>query len=408
MARALGANIYWLGLDENEGGVHYPTHFRVSDGLETAAAMGWRVVRAHTLGISTGNALSFEPRLGVFNGSALDAADWAVAEAQRLGIKLFIPLTDNWRYYHGGKHDFTDWVGNPDETQFFSDAAAIAAFKTYIANRLNHVNAYTGRRTGDEPAIFCWETGNEFAAAPANWTQDIAAHIKALAPKHLVADGSNGVVDASLASPDVDIYSQHFYPASATGVVAAATRTSSSDKVFVNGEFGWNDGGVNIAAYLATVTATPAIAVSAFWSLFPHADTHGFVDHGDGFTVHVPGDDANMAAFNAAARASAAVMAGAPAPPLPMPPPPAITAITRARGYAATLAWRGAALATTYDVQVAAAAAGPWSDVCTACGSDFDTPIALPAKSAAVGAFLRCRGVNADGLAGGWSPPAAV
>ena len=226
--RSVGINMYWLGLDENVGGVHYPTQFRITDALETAAALGWTVVRAHTLGISTGNALSYEPALGVFNESALDAADWAIAEATRLGLKLQIPLTDNWRYYHGGKHDFTTWVGEPDETKFFTNSAAVAAFYDFVTHRLQHVNPYTGKKALEEPAIFCWESGNEFAAAPAAWTQALAAHIKSADPNHLVMDGSNGVVDSSLASPDVDAYSQHFYPANANALVAAAKRVAGS------------------------------------------------------------------------------------------------------------------------------------------------------------------------------------
>ena len=96
--RAGGINAYWLGLDENEGGVHYPTHFRVTDGLASIAGfLGPTLVRAHTLGISTGSALSFEPRLGVFNASALDAADFAIAEAERLGLRFIVPLTDNYK-----------------------------------------------------------------------------------------------------------------------------------------------------------------------------------------------------------------------------------------------------------------------------------------------------------------------
>src|SRR3982074_2072390 len=35
-----GANIYWLGLDENVGGITYPTHFRIDDALATARDMG--------------------------------------------------------------------------------------------------------------------------------------------------------------------------------------------------------------------------------------------------------------------------------------------------------------------------------------------------------------------------------
>ena len=42
---------------------------------------------------STGNPLSFEPALGVFNDSALDAADYAIHVAESVGIKLIVPLT---------------------------------------------------------------------------------------------------------------------------------------------------------------------------------------------------------------------------------------------------------------------------------------------------------------------------
>ena len=100
-----GANIYWLGLDENgPPGVAYPTPFRQADALGAAAQMGMQVVRSHSLGVSTGNRLSYEPTLGVFNESALEAADNAIAVAGKLGLKLVIPLTDNYHYYHGGKH----------------------------------------------------------------------------------------------------------------------------------------------------------------------------------------------------------------------------------------------------------------------------------------------------------------
>ena len=406
--RSVGANAYWLGLDENEGGVAYPTKFRISDGLATAAAMGWTVVRGHTLGISTGNPLSFEPSLNVFNDSALDAADWAISDAERLGLKLVIPLTDHWRYYHGGKHDFTDWVGEPDEAKFFTNPAAIAAFYAYISHRLNHTNPYTGRRASDEPSIMCWETGNEFAGAPASWTAAVATYIKSLAPQHLVMDGENGIVPDSLPSPSVDIYSQHWYPANGASVVAVAATVAAAGKVFINGEFGWT-GGVNASAYLDVVLADPAISATLYWSLFPHADTNGFVNHADGFTVHYPGDTPEMTAFVATARAHAASFAGLPAPPpLPTPPPPAITAITHARGCADTLAWRGAALAVTYDVQSAPAASGPWSSVCAGCGSDLETPIKLPGGLVAIGMYLRCRGENADGMPGGWSAAVIV
>jgi hypothetical protein len=406
--RSIGTNLYWLGLDENVGGVNYPTQFRITDGLETAAGLGFRIVRGHTLGVSTGNPLSFEPSFGVFNDSALLAADWAIAEATRLGLKLQIPLTDNWRYYHGGKHDFTTWVGEPDETKFFTNTAAIAAFYDYVQHRLLHVNPFTGLQAINETAIFCWESGNEFSKAPAAWTQALAEFIKKIDTNHLVMDGTNGIVDASLLSPSVDLYSQHFYPASASALVSAASRVAAQNKVFINGEFGWV--GVNTTAFLDTVVATQNVTASMFWSIFPHSDSHGFVNHSDGFTVHYPpGDNAIMSNFVKTARAHAATIMGQTSPlPFPQPPAPLITSITTASAYATSLAWRGAIFAITYDVQYSRSAAGPWKDVCSACGSDLDTPISLPSQIIPVGSYLRCRGVNEDGVTGTWSTPTKV
>ena len=62
--------------------------------------------------------------------------------------------------------------------------------------------------------------------------------------------------------------------------------TQAAHKVFFIGEFGWTNDAV--PAFLDAVLASSACG-ALFWSLFPHADTFGFVDHGDGFTLHWPG-----------------------------------------------------------------------------------------------------------------------
>lgn len=94
-----GCNMYWLGLDENEPPhtVNYPTHFRVDDAMVTAKNMGARVVRGHTLGVSTGNPKSYEQALNEWNSNASDHIDYAISRADKFGIKLIIPLTDNVR-----------------------------------------------------------------------------------------------------------------------------------------------------------------------------------------------------------------------------------------------------------------------------------------------------------------------
>jgi len=60
--------------------------------------MGATVVRAQTLGISTGNSLSVEPSLGEFNPAAFDTIDYSVYRAGQLGLRLNIPLTNYWNY----------------------------------------------------------------------------------------------------------------------------------------------------------------------------------------------------------------------------------------------------------------------------------------------------------------------
>ena len=69
------------------------------------------MVRAHTLGVSTGNEDSFQQEAGstTFNTAALDSVDYAVYQASLRGIRFIVPLTDNYNYYHGGYHDFTDY-----------------------------------------------------------------------------------------------------------------------------------------------------------------------------------------------------------------------------------------------------------------------------------------------------------
>ena len=403
--RFSGANLYWLGLDENEDGVAYPTPFRVTDGLTTVAGLlPGTTIRAHTVGISTGNPKSFEPALGVFNHTALDAADWAIAEAERLGLRILVPLTDNWRYFHGGKHDFTTWCGSSDENAFYTLPCAIAAFKAYIAARLAHVNPYTGRAARDEPAVAAWETGNELGSATTAWTCAIADYIKSLDPNHLVMDGD------LLASPDtpqhlaqctaVDIFQQHFYPPNAALLEQQAAQVAAAGRVYIAGEYGWTSG--SDFPYNATMLACQGsenCSGTCAWSFFPHADTFGFVQHGDGFTFHYPGDSPPMARFVAALCASGAAMAGAGAPaPLPAPLTPAVTAAQGGR-----LSWRGAALAATYQVQTAPTASGPWQDS-GGTPADDSAPWAVPG-GLPTGAWVRLRGVGEEGLTGPWSSP---
>jgi mannan endo-1,4-beta-mannosidase len=241
--KAVGANIYWLGLDENvtppEGEPYYaplkasyPSKGRITEAMATIQAMGGTAIRAHTLGVSTGNPLSVMPTLGEINEEAFGAIDWAVYQARQYGLRLLVPLTDNFDYYHGGKYNFLRWNGinltgqdstNPAIQQFYTNETIVASFKDYIHKLVTHVNQYTNVSYADDPTIFAYETGNELCGpvwgdmnVPAAWVQEIGTYVKSLAPKKLFVDGTYGVNSEHLNIPEVDIFSDHYYPISLT------------------------------------------------------------------------------------------------------------------------------------------------------------------------------------------------
>lgn len=105
--KAVGPNVYWLGLDENvtppagepfyaPTKASYPTKERTTEVMATAQALGGTMIRAHTLGVSTGNPLSVWPEPRVVNEKAFDSIDWAIYQAGVYGIRLMVPLVDNY------------------------------------------------------------------------------------------------------------------------------------------------------------------------------------------------------------------------------------------------------------------------------------------------------------------------
>lgn len=371
--RFAGPNIYWLGLDENVGGVDYPTYFRIRDALQTARGMGATVVRAHTLGVSTGDPRSLEPTLDEFNDQAFATIDYAIAQAGRLGLRLIVPLTDNWNYYHGGRADFTSWCGVPADA-FYTDPCAIAAFKRYIDHLLTHVNPYTGKTYMADPTIMAWELGNELNGMPEAWIRDISAYLKERAPHQLVAAGQqSGINPATLTAPDVDIVDVHYYPPTADRISADAATVTKAGKVYIAGEFGSTSASSDL---LAPVAADQNVSGALFWSLFAHNDSYGYVPHNDGFTLHYPGDNAGMRARAQALVDFAVVMNpdGLSRPPRPRLGRPFLTSITK-RGGENVLAWRGTAIAAGYRVQRSTAGAdGPWTTISDHLVSDNETP----------------------------------
>jgi mannan endo-1,4-beta-mannosidase len=316
--RFTGANLYWLGLDDNirdsTGSPTYPTKYRIRNALQAAADAGMTVIRSHTLGISVGCGKCFEPSRGVFRAAALASADYAIAQAGSLGLKIVVPLTDQWRWYHGGESTFTGWRGYPNqpagsnaannpaqraaEAHFYTDPLVMADYKAYISRLLGHVNPYTGLKYKDDPTIMAWETGNEIWTANPSWTQEIARFIKHdIGARQLIADGTAATgmrtVNAAINGVDVDILGGHFYPIDTAWAATDAATAQRSNKAYVIGEYAWT----SVAAtdrLLSMVESTPSISGALLWTLLPYQENRLPEPHGDGYAFYSPATTPTM------------------------------------------------------------------------------------------------------------------
>ncbi|WP_123041513.1 glycoside hydrolase 5 family protein [Cohnella candidum] len=397
--RFAGPNIYWLGLDENVGGVDWPSEFRVLNALDTAAEMGATVIRSHTLGASCGHSKSIQPERGMFQEEALRRVDFAIHEAGMRGLRVIIPFVCNWHYYHGGRATYTGWHGLDDPNAFYTHPGVIEDFKRHIAVLLNRVNSYNGKRYKDDPVILAWELGNELNDAPVAWVAEIAGYIKSTDPRHLVAHGRQFKLDGDkLDVTKLDILDVHYYPADADELRRDAGRVAEADKVYMAGEFGWPEG--DLTSFLETAENTEAVAGTLFWSLFGHHDTCGYVQHFDGFSVHYPGNgvNADLAQRVSSLRAHAYRMTGREVPPLKIPEPPRIT---QAFG---TIAFRGVVGAAFYSVEKSITGAeGPWTIVYDRRPADHDMPWTDPTRAQTIRTWYRVKAINPAGIEGPYS-----
>ncbi len=400
--RFAGANMHWLGLDDS---TDYPSQFRINDGLDAAQAMGATVIRSHDLGISTGCPNCIEPALGVFNQTALAHDDYVINAAKARGIRLIIPLTDNWHYPAGGKHNFTDWRGIADENQFYYNVLVISDFETYIKTLLDHVNTYTGVAYKDDPTIMAWETGNELQP-PTTWTQTISAYIKSIDPNHLVIDGKAGIDPNAASLTNVDIVSDHYYPKSLADLKNDAAFAIKVGKVFYAGEFDWNDanGGDPLSSFLAAIESNTIIAGDSYWELWSHNDQYGYKSNDIQYTLHYPGDTPAMSASVQQLRTHAYHMRQIPAPAVGVPDVPLLHTVLK-NGANNALIWRGTALAASYSIERSTVGAnGPWNVICDKCVTDLSPPWVDETTPAGT-VWYRITAYNVSGVAGQPSTP---
>ncbi|SCV72577.1 BQ2448_4114 [Microbotryum intermedium] len=309
--RPVGPNIYWLCNDENLSCLpkgYYTDKSRIREALAAAVAMGANTIRLNSCGISTGFPQAVQPTLHTYGtDEQLDIHDYVIYAAGEYGLKVILPLTDNYDYYHGGKYTFLRWLSVPTDNagaQFFTNKQVRRVFKRYIKFFLTRVNRYNGLAYGKDPTIAIIEDGNEFGAymgkegyPPLSFTEDIAKYVKSLAPQALFMDGTDGfynyttkAIAPGVKSPYVDIVTDHVYPRNIALFKRQLDIAHSNGKVFLIGEMDWtpNNGGADFSAYLNLLYNYQNVGVMA-WSLLTH-DTQcsSYVIHDDAYSIYYP------------------------------------------------------------------------------------------------------------------------
>lgn len=351
----------------------WPDEFEITDALESVRQMGGRVVRTYVLSVRReggdmgSNVHVLAP--GEFNEEAFRTLDLVLKVAAEKGIRVMIPLVDNWHWW-GGVRQYEAFRGKPKDS-FWSDPQLLEDFKQTAKHLVMRRNTLTGVLYRDDPAIFGWETGNELDSTP-EWTRKVSAYLKELDPNHLVIDGNslNGIPTASLDDPHIDVVTTHHYPNVGNNnaeAVTSAARTVGGRKAYFVGEFGFLP--VKEAQRVLDTVNLEGASGALYWSLRFHRREGGFYWHdepsGDNLfkAYHWPGFPEGEAyrehLVMPMIREAAYRIQGLAVPPMPVPDSPTMLKPSDPR----LLSWQGSAGARTYELQRAERSDGPWATV---------------------------------------------
>jgi parallel beta-helix repeat protein len=212
-----GANAYfaWYGKWDCDASNPVSGGVCSAEALDDALEFGFKVIRVW--GFSDGP--EYWGVLQNPNETYIEASflkyDRLIEEARNRGLKLIIPLVNNWNNF-GGMCRYVEWCNLPNADScdpnadpetlgasvhdlFYTNECTKRVYRNYVEYFLNRNNTRTGILYKDDPTIMAWQLGNEIRARsdPSGeilnaWVDEMSTYIKSIDLNHLVSTGEDG------------------------------------------------------------------------------------------------------------------------------------------------------------------------------------------------------------------------
>ena len=348
-----------------------PDEFEITDALTAIKQMGGRATRMYVISVKkeedAPGLIRHVEAPGVFNEQAFKALDKVLEVANKTGVRVIIPLVDNW-WWWGGPKEYAAFRGKKGD-DFWKDTLLISDFKKTIDYVLNRKNSYTGVLYKDDKSILAWETGNELKC-PYSWTKEIASYIKSIDKNHLLIDGTayDVVTNEAIKDTNTDVLTTHHYtaPKSTIANIIDNREKIKGKKPYFVGEFGFIP--KKDAEAIIDTVINNAISGAMIWSLRFRNTDGGFYNHhesGNYSAYHWPGfksgEPYEERAVMKMLQQKASQISGISAMPLPIPEEPRLHEINNVY----EISWQGSTGATEYIIQRKDDNGGSWQSIDT-------------------------------------------
>jgi hypothetical protein len=370
----------------------FPDEYEIRDLLSGIQRLGGLATRTFSLSVYSPEDKEMPVYISArraYNEDAFQCLDRIIALSHEYNVRLIIPFIAS-QSFKGirGVDEFSTLSGKP-KGSFWTDEEVKADFRHFLDFILNRKNTVNGMLYKNDPAILCWQLGNEFGSYPGDrglpydewspkilaWSLEMAAYIKKADPNHLIIEAGGADRAALIADPNIDIISDHLYeywnkmagrPWELSPIAKASREECKGKKPLMVDEFGLGST-ENLRDLMKTIREENIVG-GLLWSIRSHRRDGGWYYHNEGGTTvnsfHMPGFSAGFVYEETRLldllRTEAYLIRGIAPEPIAVPSP---TPVLMQKGDGFT--WRGSTGAAYYTIERSETAAGPWKVIAT-------------------------------------------